>query len=377
MYLKLPRSDYTIDSFLEEISNNADQYFETGRERKWLKTYLFYAKEDWLKLFDKFNPEKNGELYYFAIPNTRDDTNRPTEYYATQFSSGLVIVFTSEKQEDYANTLLDHINRKRGITPMWINHESFTKIIQYVIRKYEGYIYFFIAKRHWSSEISSKFRGEYNRTIHYIAEDGNDAINEMEQFYGVIPTLVDFRIGKDSMRITNDGLFVVRSLNLTMFRMVIEMVNNIISEQKQIHKISTSIDSHLEQVSFGDKKMSIRQVESGRIVFTRPLSTLLIKKLFRESNERDLGKTGEKEGMDDFAFIDTTINDLNGFSFSATVIDRVKGSVFGLSGTRDQMVCVPMHRTTFESFIRFYKLVSESLDSTSSLGLFSDPIVAR
>lgn len=372
--MRLPKGDYTIDSFLEELSKNSEVYFETKGQRKWLKTYLLYAQENWLSLFDRFSPEKNGELYFFTIPNPKD--GKETEYYVTKFADGLIIVFTAEKQDDYAKTLADYINKKRGLTPMWIKPKTFAEIKNYIIEQHKGFINWFIAKRNWSSEIPAQFREDYNRTIHYWGEDGNDAIREMEKLYGVIPTHIDFRIGSDTMKITNDGLFVVHSLNLNMFRMVIEIVNNIIYEQKQIHNISTKIDSHIEKKSFGEKQLDVRQIESGKILFSRSLSTLLIQKLFHESGEMDLGKSSEREN-DEFAFIDTDINDQHGLSYSATVIDKIKGTVFGLSGTKDEMILVPMHRTTFETFIRFNKLTTESLDSTTNLGLLSDPIVAK
>ena len=371
--MKLPQADYTIDSFLEEISTNSEIYFEPKGQQKWFKTYLLYAQENWLGFFEKFSPEKNGELYFFNMPNPKDGSYS-TEYYVTEFAKGVLMVFTAEKQDDYAKTLEDYVNHKRGLTSMWIKPKTFKDIKNHILEDQKGFINYFIAKRNWSSDIPSQFRGSYNRTIHYCGEDANDTIREMEKFYGVIPTIIDFHVGKDTMRITNDGLFAVRSFNLDMFRMVIEIINNIIFEQKLMHNISTKIDSHLEKIQFGNKKHIIRQVESGQIRFSRNLTTLLIKKLFRETGEMDLGKSSEREN-DEFAFIDTDIDDRRELSYSATVIDKIKGTVFGLSGNNTEMILVPMHRTTFESFIRFNKLIAESLDSTTNLDLSSDPIV--
>jgi len=371
--LKLPKKDYTIDSFLEEISNNADQYFEDSRERKWLKTFLLYAQSDWLSSFEKFNPEKNGDLYYFMIPNVKE-VNNPTEYYATKFADGLIMIFTFETQFDYTKTLEHHINRKRGITQMWIKPKVFKQIKDYIIEKHDGYITSFIAKRSWSTDVPARYREQINRNIHYFGEDGNESIKELEYLYGVVPTIIDFKIGSDPMRITNEGLFVIHSLELRKIRIVLEIVNNILVEQMRIHKISTSIESHLKKIELGNESINVRQLESGRITFGRPLDTILIRKLFGDVSQFDIGRS---EANIDFAFIDKDINDKKGLLYSATVIDKLKGTVFGVTGTKNEMICVPMHRTTFESFIRFYKLASESLDSSSQLGIFSDPIVTK
>jgi hypothetical protein len=373
--LKLPKSDYTLESFLEEIASNPDKYFG-AKERRWLKTYVMYAKKNWLDLFAKFNPEKNGDLYYLSIPNVKED-NTQSEYYVTQFGEGLIMFFTSARQIDYEQTLQDYIRRKRGITEMWIPHDTFKRVRDYIIENYNANIYFFIAKRQWTSEIPSHFRPDYNRSIHYYAEDGNAAVKELEHMYGVGPTVIDFRMGLDSVRVSNEGLFSVRSTDRRMLRMVVDVVDNILAEQVRLHKVSTSVESRTEKVNFGDTEYQVRLVESGRILLTREMTTVSVLKLFRQLSEIDVGRSSDKGIGDEFAFIDTTINDFNGLTFSATVIDKSKGTIFGLSGSKKEMVLVPMHRTTFESFLRFYHLVAEFLDSSASLGTFSDPIAAQ
>jgi hypothetical protein len=238
--LRLAKKDYTLDSFLEEIALNVDEIFGKTSERKWLKTYVMYAKPDWFRFFEKFNPEKNGDLYYLSIPNVRED-NKPSEYYVTEFDEGLVMFFTAATQEDYASTLQDYIKRKRGITEMWIPPETFRRVRNYIIDNYNASIYFFIAKGHWSSKVPAQYRPKYNRSIHYFADDGNYAINELEFLYGVVPTVIDFRMQGDTVRVSNEGLFSVRSLNRKMLRMVVDVVDNILSEQVRLRKVSSSI----------------------------------------------------------------------------------------------------------------------------------------
>ncbi|MEM2140480.1 hypothetical protein, partial [Nitrososphaera sp.] len=240
--MRLRKAEYTLDSFLEEIAANADEIFGNTDERKWLKTYVMYCKHDWLHFFEKFNPEKNGDLYYLSIPNVKED-NAPSEYYVTEFDEGLLMFFTAATQKDYESTLQDYIKRKRGITEMWIPPDTFRRVRNYIIDNYQASIYFFIAKRQWSSKVSAHYRPEYNRTIHYFADDGNYAINEFEFLYGVVPTVLDFRMGGDTVRVSNEGLFSVRSLNRRMLRMVVDVVANILSEQVQLRKVSTSIET--------------------------------------------------------------------------------------------------------------------------------------
>ena len=77
----------------------------------------------------------------------------------------------------------------------------------------------------------------------------------------------------------------------------------------------------------------------------------------------------------DFSFIDQNINDDPELLFSATVVDQNKGTVFGLSGAKNEMILVPKHYTTFESFIRFFNFVSEVFDDEAELSTFSEYVV--
>lgn len=53
-------------------------------------------------------------------------------------------------------------------------------------------------------------------------------------------------------------------------------------------------------------------------------------------------------------------------NLSAIVIDEVRNAVFDVSGTERSLAIVPKSDTSFDSFIRFYRYVTETLDSKAS-----------
>jgi hypothetical protein len=61
-------------------------------------------------------------------------------------------------------------------------------------------------------------------------------------------------------------------------------------------------------------------------------------------------------------------------SFSATVVDDIKGTLFGVTGGNNEIILVPKHRTSFESFLSFYERIVESFDQSAYLTTFGDVV---
>ncbi|MDE2588496.1 MAG: hypothetical protein KGL95_02365, partial [Patescibacteria group bacterium] len=123
----------------------------------------------------------------------------------------------------------------------------------------------------------------------------------------------------------------------------------------------------------GDRKIDVSSITAGKIVFNKNLTAPLLDQLFSKFQDPEFGRSEEEEEYSDFSFIDPNVNE-NGLSYSATIIDEDKGTIFGLSGDESNMILVPKHRITYESFINFYRFVNESIDESSVLHLFSEQI---
>ncbi len=369
--MKLPVKDYTLDSFLETIAENMDEIFGQDEQRKWLKTYLMYTDDEWLDLFQQYKPMKLGELFHIVMPFEEDGGS--ADYYVYEIAKGMLMFFTTSKRTEYTETLKEFVRHTQGITQMWLPPESFEKVINYLLSTYSANIYSFITKRHWSSKYPAKLRSDFTRMIHYSGDDASYTLKELQELYGVLPSLVDLKIGSDKIRVTNDGLFMIRTINRKMLRLVVEVIDRILAEQVRLRGVSRQVEYTSKPLTVGNIQLNVSSIMSGRISLNTKLSAHLMEKLFKGFEDEEVGRTAEGTEVSEFSFIDTSIRE-GSLSFSATVIDEDKGTIFGLSGNENEMILVPKHRITFESFIRFFRLVNETLDDSSNLLLFSEQV---
>lgn len=359
------KKTYFFDSFLEDLAENPNNVFAGDEQRKWLKIDLMTARDDWQCLFEEYGLEKLGDVYYFKMPINESFV----EYYIHEIKKGLLMFFSLSRREEYNSTLRPFVRHTSGITQMWFPHNSFESAINFIKSNYSSNIYSFTARRLWSSKYPAKLRGDISRIIRYSGEDADYSLKELREIYGVLPTLVDFQINSDKIRITNDGFFLIRNINRTILRIVEEVVDRVIAEPMRLREISKQVLYESKKSEWSNFKIS--KLMSGEINFNIKLSNLLINQLFHSFRDEEMGRTEEGIELPNFSFIDKSISD-NSLHYSATVVDEDKGTIFGISGNSDRLILVPKHRTTFESFINFYRLVNETIDESSNLYLFNE-----
>jgi hypothetical protein len=160
-----------------------------------------------------------------------------------------------------------------------------------------------------------------------------------------------------------------------LLRKLVDMAGH---ELATVRETSEKFKVSSQKIGELNHQITVPMMTAGKITTPRAQFDIeKVKLLFGENrDEPALGK-GEEEISDfQFSFIDTYISD-DASSFSATVVDDEKGTVFGLSANNGEMVLIPKHRTTFESFVRFYESIVEDFDVTASLATFSEPVIAR
>lgn len=356
---------YFFNSFLEDLADNPNSVFSGDEQRKWLKIDLMTARDDWQCFFDEYGLEKQGDVYYFKMPINGSFV----EYYIHEIKKGLLMFFSLSRREEYNSTLRPFVKHTSGITQMWFPYQSFESAINFIKSSYNANIYSFTARRLWSSKYPAKFRDDISRVIRYSGEDADYSLKELREMYGVLPTLVDFQIDSDKIRITNDGFFLIRNINRTILRIVEEVVDRVIAEPIRLRDISKRVSYVSQETKWNNFKIS--KLMSGEIIFNTKLSGSLINQLFHSFKDEEMGRTEDGMELPNFSFIDTNLSE-GSLRYSATVVDEDKGTIFGISGNDDKLVLVPKHRTTFESFINFYRLVNETIDESSNLHLFNE-----
>ena len=355
---------FSFESFLRYLSEDLNSVFRDLEQRNWLKVDLVTATDNWQQLFQDHNMEKRGEVYYFQMGTN----NNPVEYYVYEIKAGLLIFFSLSKREEYNSTLKTFIRHTRGITNMWFPFTTFESTINFITTRYSANIYSFTARRTLSPNYPAKIRGNVSRYIRYSGSDAGRALSELREIYGVLPTTVDFKIGHDKLRIKNDGFILIRNINFEILRIVEEIIDQAIAEPIRLRDISKQV---LYTAESKWHNFTISKLMSGKITFDANLDVPYIQQLFRSHGDDGMNGIEEDVELPRFSFIATKISE-HPLSYSATVVDEDKGTVFGISGSSNRLILVPKHKTAFESFINFYRLINESVDESSNLHLFNE-----
>ena len=338
--------------------------FQEPEQRNWLKIDLVTAKDNWQQLFREHNMEKRGEVYYLKMPIN----DHSVEYYIYEIKNGLLMFFSLSKREEYNSTLKPFIKRAHGMTNMWFPFKSFKTTIDFIMSRYSANIYSFTARRSLLSRYPGKIRNDTSRSIRYSGDDADQSLDELGEVYGVIPTTIDFKIESDKIRIKNDGYLLIRNITLKILRIVEEIIDQAIAEPIRLREISKQVSYTFESKWH---EFTISKLMSGKIVFNTNLDTPLVHQLFHSPIDDDMGGTEDDVELPKFSFVDTNISE-EPLHYSATAVDEDKGTVFGISGNSNRLILVPKHKTAFESFINFYRLINETIDESSDLHLFNE-----
>ena len=351
----------TFNSFLEQLAENPSSVFTNLGQRKWLKIDLITYDGSWQSLFEPYDLEKQNEMYYFKMQQRKV----VVEYYVYEIETGILIFFSMSNRKDH-NTLLNRfIKRTRGITNLWSPFNSFDDTIRFITSKYQAKIYSFTAHNMGSSKLTARIRSDVNRSIKYSGNDSNYSLGELRENYGVLPFMVDFKIESSKIRITNNGFLLIRNVNLKILRIVEEIIAQSIIEPNRLCNISKQILCKHEKWN----GFKIPKIMSAKIVFNKNPDTVIINELFKTSN---FNKFEENVNLPRFSYINANLSDTPLLNYSATAVDEDKGTIFGVSGNSKQLVLIPKHKITFESFFNFYRLINEVIDESSVFLLFNE-----
>jgi len=367
-----------LESFLEYIVDNQETVFGPENQPKWLKAHLIFTTRNWKDIFRVLQPEDYGDITHIIFLNTKDGT-QATEFYAYEWAPGLIMMFTSSTKDEYEQTLKQFIVDNRGITESWIRPSIFEEMKNFLLSKHDAQIYRFISRRyrHWLTP--AQIRPEYDRRINYSGEDAAQTMKEYRTLYGAIPISIDMRIYGSKIQINRNGLFIIRHITRKTLGVLQEMTDTIAAKQARLQDTSEKFHAKTKTLSVGEGEIKIPSIVAGKITLLRSkLSELMIKRMFRQIDVYEIGKSElENEEFEQvFSFIDTFVSKEEPLIFSATVVDEVKGTIFGISGTDDKVALIPKHRTTFESFVNFYNFVTENFDEAAELTTFNETLLA-
>lgn len=340
--MRIPDQKWKFVDFEKYVVDNSKHVFE-GPRRRWLKMYFVYINDFAKKELKKLEPTRQGDIEKFQMKykESLTHTQRENTYYMSEMEPGLACFYTSSTKEGYEKTMSKRIQRTRGMSEMWMKPETFDKVKDFVVDEYDATIKGFLSLSSFDEEERARIRPNVDRRIHYRGNDGLDAIKELRTWYGVLPISIDFKIKGNVFQITNEGLFTFKSPNKQSFEIVKNVLELIRSEQIKQKEIASTLRF--------ETNVNGPNMEAGQI--TLPSNELI----------SDSGEALMTHFSKDFAFTDICFAD-ESVDFSATVIDKHKGSVFDLSTSEKDMILIPRYEATYESFLNFYRHVVEVFD---------------
>ena len=361
--MKVEMRDFTKEEFHKYLIDNFSSIFEeetrdAATRVKWMKIYcLLVSREGWQSRV--FHPDEitmMGEVIRFAPKEGEDQdgqrTDEPEEYYIVEYKPGLLLMFTSASNETYHKDLGRRIRRSRGITPMWMHPEVFDNFWHSILTDTDGIVYYFAARRDPGDEAYCKVRPHIKRRLNYTGDDTKLAMEELRELYGVTPEVVYVEAENNlKLHISNNGLFSAQRATEDVLALFYRHLDQISKSVLQLREIASDI--RMDFIS--ENNLRFPSIEAGVITLSAPL--------FDEAAAERM-----RSSIEGFSFIDVH-TEIGSISLTATVVDDNKRCVFSVNATEDRIVVVPKFRTTFESFISFYRGVVETVDAGANFDL--------
>jgi hypothetical protein len=209
--------------------------------------------------------------------------------------------------------------------------------------------------------------------MNYSGNDAGEVLKETQTLYGTLPKTIDFYVSGNKIQLNRNGLMVVRNVNSLSTRIILEISDSILKRQKELLSTSEKFQTATKTIGAGSHTIRVPTIIAGKIRFGESKFDTMRAKILLGRQEMNSEEVQDDDELEDFnfSFIDTYVAD---DAYSATAVDEQKGTVFGLSGDNEQMVLIPKHRTTFESFVRFYVGILESFDRSATLTTFGEQI---
>ena len=360
----IDKKEYTLKSFCDYLIENSDNLFEDVL-RNQLKIILLLTNTNAWKEYligdgigGNFKETiKMGDIIKFE--KTYLDSKgevKTADYYANYYNDSILILFTTVTEEGIKQTLDPIIEKRHGICKMYIYPKVFEKIKDFILNeKTNANILSFKASRK-PEIVEGEIRPEITtRIIDYKGIDGKETLKEFRKYYGVIPSRLEFEFEGSHFKIEDEGRFLLYTINEETFNLIFEIIDLILIEILKIKDISQKIRFNLNTKKSGKLKIEIPEINAGKITLSCKLNALIVENMI--------------QNMPNFSFIDVNIKE-GSLSFSMSVIDELKLSVFNLSGSDESITIISKYKPYFDSFMRFYYHFTENIDENSTLSLF-------
>jgi hypothetical protein len=357
--LQLPYREWTYTEWVDYIIENKQKVF-SSRKDMMLKVYYVHTNDVALrKLLSDPSVKRLGDfkIITMSYQESSTKTKKLTEYWMHEKEPGLLMFFTASTKEGYEKTLQEKIGRIAGLYEMWIKPNTFKKITRHLINDKDCGIMKFLADRTRYDDTPQQVTENAERHMQYRTDNPFDGVNrlrEIEYQLGMTAHSIDFASEGNRIQITDDGLFHLKTVTEESFNLMNDVLEEIKGEERSMRETAQSL-KFLPRIPVEQENSDI--LESGKIILERELDAEIAKQITKQFKR--------------FTFLDIKIM-AGSLVFYSDVIDKQKGSIFSISVADSSILLIPKYRTTFETFLKFYKSIVELIDENAKLEKFSE-----
>lgn len=351
--MNIPRREYTHDSFLNEI--------RTSRISGTFNVICFYVnltiyneKEDFLPLFMHGNNklENMGDIdmltmnaFYYNMPK------EVTYYLYFDKENSILLAYTQANRSDLDQTLYRVLKRSFGTYYLPINFTAFFKLTTYLENNFDRMkITYFSAFHHPKFKTRGLHRPDVRRSIQYYGDDGLKTIEEMKEYYGMLPRTIEYDIEEyGKYRVNNEGRFSFMSGhdNVPSWEIFYDIINYVLKDILLYKKIIEKSEYKILPYSTDEK------------TFYLPTATPWIMNFGNELGDKDLDILLDMLSNNDFTLYNTSKVYGESFTLSSMIYDEMKNNKFSLHIDNDKVIIIPYEKNILESFIKIYEVISD------------------
>jgi len=363
--LKIPYRQYLIEDFLEilfkieiESYNRLKLACFLTKFRSWKEERKTYDLERILKNRG-IEIENNGQIqilhgHYWDQQLGKE---KPAIFYTyLDSNTGLLFCFTDEKSEAIEEILGKNIaDVVEGFYYLFIRPNTFDLLSKKIYEENPTfYCNYFTATHSPEFRLKGATRPNIQRTIQYNGDDAISVLDEVKQFYGMIPTAIRYVLpGLGSYQVKNTGIFMLSGSNSEEGRRyLLHIADIVLNDVLILKKITDSVEYHAIPVKTDERTFAVPKMTPIKISFSRKVefddAEFLVQSLINNG----------------YAIFNHVIQK-GSLIMSGMLTDSSKNNIFTFDVNSERILIAPLGEPTFDGLLRLVHTINEKFDSNA------------
>jgi hypothetical protein len=274
----------------------------------------------------------------------------------------LLLCFTDAKTDAIDQILGNVAETSTGIYYMFISPNIFQDIRSRIMEEFPKATCFYFTAKHVSQFArKGETRPYIERTIIYHGDDALQTLEEVQQYYGVRPRIMRYRIpDMGSYEIKNTGYFTLLKTEYLVpaRRFLLTLVDFASVHVLRSRQIIEKAEFVLIPLRTNKKTFEIPKLLPWVVRFGKQLDF---------SDAQRFLESMVNNGYTVFNYAMAR----GSFRLNGMVLDEKKHNLFTIDADSEKMIIAPRGKVSFDAFLRFFVTVVENFDPEASVEAFA------